>query len=175
MYRGAGKLYKAQELLKQAAALDPENVSCLLELASLYQENSRPLNALQIYKRISEIEPENAICQFQIGILSLQLKLFDDAEIAFRKVITLAPKQSAGYRELAGLYLKTGKKFPQARQLAEKAVALEATAANYFVLSWACDKNGDTVNALSAIKQAVKLAPGNPQYLRFYNQIQQRN
>ncbi|MHC4641342.1 MAG: tetratricopeptide repeat protein [Planctomycetota bacterium] len=175
MYRGAGKLHEAEELLKQAAGLDPENVSCLLELASLYQDNNQPLKALQIHKKTSEIEPDNAMCHFQIGILSFQLKLFDDAEEAFRKVITLAPQQSAGYRELAGLYLKTGKKFPQARQIAEKAVSLEATAANYFVLSWACDKNGDTVNALSAIKRAVKLAPGNQQYLRFYNLIQQRN
>ena len=175
IYRGAGKLHEAEELLKQAAALDPNNVSCLLELASLYQENSQPLKALQIYKRISEIERKNAICHFQIGVLSFQLKLFDDAEEAFRKVLTLEPQQSAGYRELAGLYLKTGKKLPQARQLAEKAVTLEATAANYFVLSWACDKNGDTVNALSAIKRAVNLEPKNPQYLRFYNLIQQRN
>ena len=175
MYRGAGKLHEAQQLLKQAAALDPENVSCLLELTFLYQENNQPLKALQIHKKINEIEPDNAMCLFQIGILSFQLKLFDDAEEAFGKVITLAPRQSAGYRELAGLYLKTGKKFPQARQLAEKAVALEATAANYFLLSWACDENGDTVNALSAIKRAVKLAPGNQQYLRYYNLIQQGN
>lgn len=175
MYRDVGKLHKAEGLLKQAAGLDPENVACLLKLASLYQENGQPLKALQMLKKISEIEPDNALCHFQIGILSFQLKLFDDAEEAFRKVITLAPQQSAGYRELAGLYLKTGKKLPQARQLAEKALALEVSAANYFVLSWACDKNGDTANALSAIKRAVKLEPDNPQYLRFYNLIQQRN
>ncbi|KPL24830.1 MAG: hypothetical protein AMJ75_02690 [Phycisphaerae bacterium SM1_79] len=175
MYRGAGKLHKAEELLKQAASLDPENVSCLLELASIYQKNNQPFKVLYIFKKISEIEPENAICHFKVGILSFQLKLFDEAEKAFRNVITLAPQQSAAYRELAGLYVKTGKKLPQARQLAEKAVALEASAANYFVLSLACDKNGDTVNALSAIKRAVKLEPENLQYRRFFNLIQQRN
>jgi tetratricopeptide (TPR) repeat protein len=175
MYRGAGKLPEAEELLKQAATLDPANTSCLLELASLFQQSNQPSKALQIYKGTSEIEPDNAACHFQIGILSLQLNLLDEAEKAFRNVITLAPQQSAGYRELAGVYLKTGEKLPQARQLAEKAVALEATAANYFVLSWACDKNGDTVNALSAIKRAVNLEPGNQQYRRFLNLILQRN
>jgi tetratricopeptide (TPR) repeat protein len=175
MYRNTGKLSKAEELLKQAAGLDPENVTCLMELASLYQENGQPLKALQMHKKVGEIEPDNAIYFFGIGILSARLKLFDDAEEAFRKVITLAPQQSAGYRELAWLYLKTGEKLPQAMQLAEKAVALEATGANYFVLSWACDKNGDTADALSAIKRAVKLEPGNPRYLRFYKLIQQRN
>jgi len=175
MYRDVGKLDKAEELLKKAAGLDPENSVCLLELTSLYQKNGRQLKALQMLKKIGEIEPDNAICQFQIAVLSSQLKLFNDAENALRKVITLAPQQSAGYRELAGLYLKTNKKLLQARQLAEKAVALEATAVNYFVLSWACDKNGDTANALSAIKRAVMLEPNNQQYLRFYKLIQQRN
>jgi tetratricopeptide (TPR) repeat protein len=174
IYRDAGQLDKAEELLKQAAGLDPENSACLLELASIYQKSNQPLKALQMFKKISDIEPDKAIHHFQIAVLSSQLKLFDEAEAALRKVITLAPQQSAGYRELAGLYLTTGKKLSQARQLAEKAVALEATATNYFILSWACDKNGDTANALSAIKRAVKLEPGNQQYLRFYNLIQQR-
>jgi len=175
MYRGGGKLHKAEELLKQAAGLDPENVACLLELASLYRENGQPLKALQMHKKTSEIEPDNALYRFGIGILSAKLKLFDDAEEAFRKVITLAPQQSAGYRELALLYLKIGEKLPQAMQLAEKAVALEATAANYFVLSWACVKNGDNAKAFPAIKRAVELEPGNTQYLRLYKLIQQRN
>jgi len=107
-----------------------------------------------------------------IGILSAHLKRFDDAEEAFRTMITLAPQKPDGYRELARLYLKTGQKLPQARQLAEKALTLEATAANYFVLSWACYANGDIANALPAIKRAIKLDPGNQQYPRLYKQIQ---
>ncbi len=175
MYRGIGKSGKAEELLKQAAGLDPENVACLLELASMYQKNSQPLKALQLHKKIIEIEPDNAIYHFRTGILSARLKQFNEAEKAFRKVITLAPQQSAGYRELACIYLDTGEKLLQARQLAEKAVALEAIAANYFALSLACNKNGDNANALSAIKRAIELEPGNPQYQRLYKLIQQRN
>ncbi|MBW8039050.1 MAG: tetratricopeptide repeat protein [Planctomycetes bacterium] len=175
MYRGAGKLDKAEELLKQAAGLDPENVACLLELASLYEKNGRLSKALQMYKKIREIEPGNALCHFSIGILSTQLNKFDDAEKAFGKVITLEPQRSNGYRELALLYIKTGQKIPQAMQLAEKAVALEATALNYFALGWACYKNGDNAKALPAMKRAVELEPGNPEYRRFYDLIRQRN
>ncbi len=68
-----------------------------------------------------------------------------------------------------------GVKLQQARQLAEKAVELEQVAANYFVLSLACYKNGDTANASSAIKRAVDLEPGNPEYLHLYELIQVRN
>ncbi|MGD8500123.1 MAG: tetratricopeptide repeat protein [Phycisphaerales bacterium] len=175
MYRDHGKLHKAEELLKKAAGLDPENVVCFLELASLYQANGQLSKALQMHKKIREIQPESPICHFMIGVLSARLKQFDDAEEAFRKVITLAPQKSDAYRELARLYLRTEERLPQARQLAEKAVALEAVAANYFALSMACYRNGDTANAFSAVKRAVELEPGNQQYLRLYKIIQQRN
>ena len=175
MYRENGKLTKAEELLKQAAGLDPRNVVCFLELATLYQLSKQPSKTLQMYKKISEIQPEYPVSYLVIGILSAHLKRFDESEEAFRKLITLAPKKSDGYRELARLYLKTGENLPQARQLAEKAVSLEAIAANYFVLSWACYANGDTANALPAIKRAIKLDPDNQNYMLLYKQIQKRN
>ncbi|MHC4205134.1 MAG: tetratricopeptide repeat protein [Planctomycetota bacterium] len=174
MYRENGKLVKAEELLKQAAGLNPENVVCFLELATLYQLSKQPSKALQMYKKVRDIQPESGVTYLVIGILSAHLKRYDDSEEAFRKLITLAPQKSDGYRELSRLYLKTRQNLPLARQLAEKAVALEATAANYFVLSWAAYSNGDFVNALPAIKRAIQLDPDNKQYPLLHKQILQR-
>ncbi len=174
-YREKGNLVEAEELLKKAAGHDPGNIICYMELATLYQVSGQSSKALQMYKKIRDIEPDSPISYLVIGILSAHLKQFDDAEEAFQTMITLAPQKSDGYRELARLYLKTGQKLPQARQLAEKAVALEAYAANYFVLSWACYTNGDIANALPTIKRAIELDPGNQQYQLLYKQIQQRN
>lgn len=174
IYQAKGNIAKAEQLMKKAAALDPENTICLMRLASLYQMTNRTADALQMHKRISELEPENPVCYLNIGSASAQLKRFDAAEEAFRKAIALAPKSSDGYRELATLYLQMGEMVPQARALAEKAVSLEPVAANYFVLSWACDKNGDTANALSAVKRAVELEPNNLRYQRIYELIRKR-
>lgn len=175
MYRENGKLTKAEELLKQAVGFDPENIVCYLELATLYQISKQPAKALQMYKKIRSIQPESAVPYLVIGILSSHLKRYDDSEEAFRKLITLVPQKSDGYRELARLYLKTGQNLPEAQSLAEKAVALEANANNYFVLSWAYYTNGDFVNALPAIRQAIQLDPDNQQYQLLYKQIQKRN
>ena len=175
MYRDNGKLDEAEEQLIQAAGLDPENVICYLQLASLYQAKGQSAKALQMYKKIREIEPDSPVSYLVIGILSAHLKRYDDSEEAFRTMIKLAPRKSDGYRELARLYLKTGEKLSQARQLAQKAVTLETTAANYFVYGWACYAVGDTANALAAVKKAVELDPGNAQYQHLYKQIQQRN
>lgn len=166
---------KAEQLLKRAATLDPTNTACLMTLASLHRVNKQIAEALQIYKRISEIEPKNPTSYLNIGVFSAQLKRFADAEEAFHKAIRLAPESSSAYRELAQLYLKMSTKFLEAKLLAEKAVALEPIAANYFVLSWACDKNEDTANALSAMKRAIELDPGNPRYKRMYELIQNRD
>ncbi len=174
MYRDEGQLDKAEELLKQAAGLDPTNVASFQELASLYQAKGQLPKALQMYKKIGDIEPESPLAHFMIGVVSVRLKKSDDAEEALRKAIKLAPRKSDAYRELARHYLESGGNLSQARQLSERAVALEAVAANFFVLSMACDRSGNAAAAFSAVKRAVELEPGNQQYLRLYKIIQRR-
>ncbi|MHC4324012.1 MAG: tetratricopeptide repeat protein, partial [Planctomycetota bacterium] len=175
MYQTEGNLQKAEELLKKAVELNPENILCLGKLASLYIMSNRITDAIPLYRRISEINPEDPLCYLNIGILSKRLKQLDNAEEAFRKVIEVAPGYSGGYCELAQLYLKTGKGLPEARELAEKAVKLESTALNYFVLCWACDMNGDSENALKAITKAIQLEPANMNYRNVYEHIKSKN
>ena len=175
MYQDSGDLKRAEELLKRATTLTPKNMVCFMKLASLYQMTNQIPNALQMHKKISQIEPENPICYLNIGVFSARLKQFANAEEAFSKSIALAPKSSIGYRELAQLYLKTGKRLPEARELAEKAVTLEPIAINYFVLSWACDLNGDSANGLKAIERAIQLEPNNLKYKKIYEHIKKKN
>ncbi len=175
MYQAEGNFQKGEELLMKAATLSPKNILCLGKLASLYITSNRITDAVPLYRRISEIEPKNPLCYLNIGILSIRLKQLDKAEAAFLKVIEVAPGFSSGYCELAQLYLKTGRAFPEARELAEKAVALEPSAFNYFVLSWACDMNGDSENALKAIVRAIQLEPANLKYRNVYEHIKSKN
>jgi tetratricopeptide (TPR) repeat protein len=170
-----GNGQRAEKLLTRAATLDPNNTECLNRLAYLYLTTNRVPRALQTYKKIGGITPEDPLCHLNIGVLSARLKQFTDAEQAFRKVIELAPQSSNGYRELAQLYLMTGRNLPYAVDLAEKAAALEPIAVNYFVLSWACDVNGDSKNALKAIERAIQLEPGNTRYKNVYEHIKNKH
>ena len=175
MYQSSGKIQKAEELYQKAAALNPEDIQCLGKLASLYIATKRIDDAISLYGRISEIDPNDPVCHLNIGILSVQIKQLGNAEKAFRKVTEVAPDNSSGYRELAQLYLRAGTGYPQARALAEKAVALEPTALNYFVLSWACDMNGDSNYAIKAIEKAIQLEPANMKYRNVYEHIKSKN
>ena len=177
-YMLAGQMYGAkrdtqrvEKLLNRAVALDPNNTTCLHRLAYLYVTSNRVNEALHLYKTISETDSTDSLCYLNSGLLSARIKKFADAEEAFLKVIERAPKASNGYRELARLYLTTKRNLPQARELAEKAAALEPVAVNYFVLSWACDVNGDSENALKAIRRAIELDPANKQYKNVYEHI----
>jgi tetratricopeptide (TPR) repeat protein len=174
IYRAQGQSNRAEELLEKAITLDPDNPVCFTELAGLYFTTNRLSEALQMHRRVSEIEPKNAACFLNIGVISARLKRFDDAEEALRKVVELAPEDSSGYRELARLYLSTKRSYSQARKLAEKAVELNKTADNYYVLTCACDISGDTMNALKAAEQAIRLEPGNVRYKQLYQRIQDR-
>jgi tetratricopeptide (TPR) repeat protein len=175
LYRAQGDLQRAEELLKRAETLDPENTKCLERLATLYQMSNRIPDALAQFDKIRRIEPKNPLSYFNIGILSIELKRFDEAEKAFQETIALSPEQAFGYRELARLYLRMNSRLAEARKLAERAVALEGSALNYFVLSWACDMNGDTASALMAIEHAIKLEPGNPKYKQINDRLKKKN
>jgi tetratricopeptide (TPR) repeat protein len=174
-YYERGNAQKTEVLLQRAATIDPDQPECRILLASMYKEDGRLTQALQFYKELSRIEPNNVNCHGNVGILLLKLQRYDNAEKIFRKIIELAPKQSSSYSYIAYLYLSQNKRLPEARKLAEKAVTLEKNGDNFFILSWACNVNGDSASAMSAIQQAIKLEPGNIEYRQMYEQLKRGN
>jgi tetratricopeptide (TPR) repeat protein len=140
-----------------------------------YQASGKLARAEQLQYRAAALDPDNAMYHLHGGALSMQLRHFAQAEKAFGQVITLAPKSSRGYSGLAHLYLQVNHKLPQARQLAEKAVALEPTAFNHYVLSWARDRNGDRAGARAAIKRAIELEPNNPRFRQIAQRMEKKN
>ncbi len=173
-YQACQDVAKAEQMLRRASELDPQNVNALNELGTLCQESGRTAEALELYQKAAAIEPPHPACWLNLGLLLARSNRFAEAEEAFRKVIQLLPDQSDGYREMAQLYLRAQVRLTEARELAEKAVALEPLAQNYFLLSRAYDQNGDPARALAALKRATELAPANPLYRQTYDRLRAR-
>jgi tetratricopeptide (TPR) repeat protein len=171
LYQDKGEIRRAEELLKQAAAVDPNSAAPHKKLAVIYRMTNRIPAALAQCERIRQLEPNDPACHLLIATLALQLKHVDRAETALRHFIALCPSQSVGYRELAYLYIRVGRKLSEARKLAGQAVDLEPTAENYFMLGRACQITGDKQAALAAVRKAVELAPNNREYRRMYDLI----
>lgn len=175
IYLVAGKTEKAEGLLIRAMRCSPGNTATMLKLASLYKTTDRLSEALALYKAITAIEPANAECKANISVLSVKVKQSADAEAAFSKAAAAAPTGSLAYRTLARFYLEKRMNLPRARALAEKAVMLDPMGANYIVLGWACDSQGDRKGALRATQRAAELEPFNLDYQRTYEHIKGKN
>jgi tetratricopeptide (TPR) repeat protein len=158
-------------LLKRVVTLDPNNLGVRKRLAARYQALGRLPEALSECEQISRLTPDDHICQMLIGSLSLRMGDYTRAESAYQKMIALAPKLSTGYHELAKIYLKTRKNLSQAQILAQKAVHLDPTAGNYYMLGLAYHENSDKSSAINALKRALQLDPGNQTYQSTYDQI----
>jgi len=98
--------------------------------------------------------------------MNARLGRFDAAQKAFRKAVEIAPKRPEGYVALTQLYLRANQNLAEAQALAATASRLAPTAANYAVLSMACEKAGDLEGASTAIARAVQLEPQNSVYRR---------
>ncbi len=166
-----GDLEAAEKIWRRAATLSPGDVACRQALAWRYRQSGRLPQAIAVLRQLAEIERGSPQYDLEIGRLLAQEGDFQAAEKAFLHVREVAPRHPAGYTALARLYLKTKQNVSQAALLARQAVELEPNAANYALLSDACRSGGDRAGALSAIEQAVKLAPNDPRYRQRHEQI----
>lgn len=171
LYRVRKDFRKSETLLKRAVQLDPGNPKYYEKLGSLYNMTGRLPEALIQMERMSKVDPANPFCYLNMGKLSIRLEQYEKAETAFRNAISVAPNLSVGYRELARFYLTSGANLPKALELAKKATDMEASAENFFVLSWAYDVNRDRPAALNAIKKAIRMDPKNRNYRQIHERI----
>ena len=174
IYLEHGKVREAQELWQKAAASDPGHAQSRKLLATVLQQQDKNREALEVLKELRRIEPDNPVHCLNAGVLHQRLEQYDAAEEAFRKAAELGPKRSDAQAALARLHLVSGRKLPEARACAQKAVQLTPNAANYSLLGTACFRNGDFAAALAAMRRAMDLDPGNAEYRETYRYIQQQ-
>jgi len=179
-YRDAARVYyfhgdqaAAEAHWVAAARIGPEDVESRLALVQLYLKRGRARDALEGYRELSRMEPQRLDYLLEIGRLCAELGQFEGAEEAFRRCSQVAPQRAVGYAALARLYLRARRKLAEVPALAEKAVQLEPTARNLFLLSAARESCGDRQGALLALKKAIELDPDNPLYRQAYESFSQ--
>jgi tetratricopeptide (TPR) repeat protein len=91
----------AEALWLRAAALDPANILCRLQLAIHYHQTQQYQKALQYYQDVGRADPNDALVQLNIGRVCLKLNHLTLAEEAFKKVVQLAPDRPEGHAALA--------------------------------------------------------------------------
>ena len=175
VYAREGRGDLAEQFVRQAEEADPDNIQCLTRRAARLLTEGRLTEALDVHEHIRRLAPDDAVNLFNMGSACASLRQYERARTLYERVIILAPRWDAGCRELARLFLVTGRELPRALELARKAADLAPAAAeNYFVRSWARDRNGDKAGALADLKKAVELEPDNPMYRQKYQLAETR-
>ncbi len=173
IYRDHGYMWQVEKHWKKAATVDPASTVCRERLVEFY-EKQEPYQqkALKVLRELIKLQPESAHYYWRRGVIHGRLRNFDDAEKAFRKVCELEPENAIGYLSLAQLYHQEDLKLTEAAELAAKAVQLDPTALNYFVLGCVYQKNNQLAKAQSAIGRALELEPGNREYRKMFELVQ---
>ena len=174
IYAGKGRQKLAEEHWARAAFLDKNNARCRQVLSAIAMRRKQWPKALELCNELLRIEPNNAVYHLNMGVALAYSRRLDESEKAIRHAIRLQGDSVAGYHALLRVLMHENRKLPEAKAAAQKLVTVEPTARNYVLLSNLCGKTGDGAGALAAMKQALRLAPGNPQIERAYKTLKER-
>jgi len=173
IYLARGNVAVAEECWNKAAGMDPMNITSRVALLRLYSDSGRAEAMRPLLEQLCKIEPDNPVHFRNLGVYLSSQGDAEQAEAALRRFVELAPDQADACSTLAEFYLHAGRKLSEALALARRAVALDPTAAHYFLLSRACAASGDRAGMLTAIGRAIELDPGNAQYRQYQAQATQ--
>jgi len=163
-YLAHGDYQSGEACLRRACELAPADPEPRMVLAWLYEQQERRDEALGVLAELTAQAPDDLGAQMSAATAYARLQRLDEAERAYRRAIELTPLQAGGYAALANFFLQTQQKPEEAAKLAAKAVQLEPTAENQFLLSMTRRTQGDIAGALAAIDAALTLAPQNNTY-----------
>jgi len=163
-----------ERLLRRALAVDAEDAHVWEKLGGHFYVTGRQNQALKSFQNSVSLDPNNPLPRINIGKLYAQMNQMERAEAALQKAVARFPTSALVHTELAHLYLRSQTHYNEALALLRKAVVLDASANNYFLLTWAYDVNGDPRAAVNAIQKAMKLEPQNRRYRSTYERIRSK-
>jgi tetratricopeptide (TPR) repeat protein len=179
--RHAGRAYwdsneyePAEQIWLRAAELSPEEMEARQLLSNLYDRQGRLDESLKWVRNLEQLDPEDTRHIRNEGRLLSRLKRYDEAEKLFRELIRRDPNSSFNYAALAELLLLRGGDKAEAASLAMRAVDMDPSGPNMFLLATVAQQSGDVATAKKAITLALAREPDNPQYRQLASLITNR-
>lgn len=179
-HTAAGMIYlrnaqpdKAERLWRLAAAIDPKDQDARMRLVEVYEKSGRRDEALTALEELRQIDPHNALYTVNLAMLRASRQQLGAAETVLQEGIQRDPDAAILHAALAQLYLRSGREYTRARDLAQAAVARQPSAANYALLAAACQQLGDIPAAQVAVERALAMEPQNTELQAFARRLKQ--
>jgi len=159
------KDYKsAEDLFKQALALEPNNESVNRSIAMLYEDQERWPEVIPARKRLAAVKPDDAANWFHLGNAQRHVKLFSDAVESFARTIRLEPDAQNWY--FLGLTYNDLKQYDKAILAYHEALKLDDKHAlanyNLGLALYGAKRYGDAVDAF---QRSISLKVDGPEYV----------
>jgi len=156
-----GEYDKAEEMLKKAIEINPENEGNYIELAQLYRNAGEYDKTEEMLKKAIEINPENGWNYIELMQLYLSGGEYDKTEEMGKKAIEINPESENAYIIL-GLLYRGSKEYDKAEEMFKK--VLEINPRNYHAsvgLGLGYKFQGEYDKAEEMFKKALEINPGN--------------
>ena len=154
----SGDLAGAVEPYKRAVVLDGASTDALLGLGYALARLRRFDEAAPYYLRAAELDPAVESMTLQLADEMERRGMQTDALELYRRYARKHPDEAA-VQERAGMILLERRRFRQAAEALEKAVALDSTAANRAALAEAYAHLGDERRGAQQLREAVNADP----------------
>jgi tetratricopeptide (TPR) repeat protein len=159
----ADSLYQSRALKKVTDSIRryPDSPGLYFERGNmLFTMKEYELAGKDIRKAI-DLNPMKADYYIALGEIEITSDSLQDAAVAFRKALLLAPQNTTARLQLA-FVLFNGKKYPSVIRQTDSLIRQDPRLAQaYGLQSQAYQAMKDTVKALHVMRKAVQLAPGN--------------
>ena len=159
LHEAYNNLTEASEIYEVATQVHPSYLPPYLSLGEIFIQQRDLERAAYVYQAATKIAPDNPQVWIRLGVVYINQRTFELAILAFKQAIEIDDTAAEAYNNLARLYAGLGKEMQRAIELAGHAVTLTPTAKHYDTLAYAYYRNGEYAKALTAINQALALAP----------------
>ena len=150
---------RAEDLWKDALAINPEIAALHNNIGTLLQGSGRYEEASASYRKALELKSDFAAADFNLGTLSEQCGRFSEAEASYRQVLQSQPNGADTHFRLANVLRGQGR-IGESEESYRQAVALNPAHAaahnNLGALLQDCRRPGDAVDAL---RTAIGIKP----------------
>jgi tetratricopeptide (TPR) repeat protein len=165
-YAAANNLSAAEQSLRRALEIDPNNLQVYGALARVYAMQQRLPEATAEFVKLAERQPKAMAPLTLAGVLLQLQNKPNEAKALFQKALDVDSRAAVAANNLAWLYAEDNEKLDIALQLAQTAKAgLPDRHEVDDTLGWVYYKKGLSTLAVAAFQRSVHLQPDNPSYV----------
>ncbi|HEX2675900.1 MAG TPA: tetratricopeptide repeat protein, partial [Polyangiales bacterium] len=162
-YADQGKLEDAENEEALAVRMDPTNVTAWLHYGHVMELRKNPARALTLYDEASKLSPQAIEPVLAAGKILFVLHDVEGASKRFERLLELQPNSSLALNNLAYVYAGVPQLLPRAKELAQRAYALEPKAPQAAdTLGYVLYRAGEFDKAAPLLQAAHDGLPNNP-------------